>query len=483
MPAASTPLPDAQVLARPVAPDAAMAFWQQRAKLTDAEAKALGAGAKHRAFYVTGLAERDMVQSVSDGIQAALKNGETLADFKKRIACVIESEGWHSHRVENIFRTNMQSAYAAGRYAKMQAVKTSRPYWRYFTIEDKRRRPSHAVLHGMVYPADHEFWGQHYPPNGFRCRCGVQSLSAHQVKKMGLEVQQNMPGDMQYTDPVTNMEYHVARPGADDGFRNNVGKDWLAGLDLQKYPDLTPESYDQQRGSSSGRPAPVRSYDELTQAIKERCSGFATNAGITKVTVKKTNAYFMATDCQGSILLSNHTFRWKTEFNPARALKDAWNNLAKAKPLSWNEEYAIESLWHEITHNRQKLGHLGVGETPQRRVMEIFTQWTARRTYPEFMASLGGKASHQADIVKNGLGYGLRISNFDRLLQSLGIADKDLLPHMLRIMENTSRTQYDAELKELLAKLSGKDFMQIAATLEEIDASKFEEILRVNQLV
>lgn len=230
MPAAPTPLPDAHVLARPVAPDAAIAFWQQRAKLTDAEAKALGAGAKHRTFYVTGLAERDMVQSVSDGIQAALKNGETLADFKKRIASVIQNEGWHSHRVENIFRTNMQSAYAAGRYAKMQAVKASRPYWRYFTIEDKRRRPSHAVLHGMVYPADHEFWGQHYPPNGFRCRCGVQSLSARQVKKMGLEVQHNMPGDMQYTDPVTNMEYHVARPGADDGFRNNAGKDWLAGL-------------------------------------------------------------------------------------------------------------------------------------------------------------------------------------------------------------------------------------------------------------
>lgn len=224
------PLPDAQVLARPVAPDAAIAFWQQRAKLTDAEAKALGTGAKHRAFYVTGLAQKDLVQSVSDGIQAALQSEETHADFKKRIADVIKSEGWHSHQIENIFRTNMQTAYAAGRYAKMQAVKASRPYWRYFTIEDKRRRPSHAVLHGMVYPADHEFWERNYTPNGFRCRCGVQSLSARQVQKMGLEVQHSMPTDMLYTDPVTGMEIPVARPGADDGFRNNVGKDWLAGL-------------------------------------------------------------------------------------------------------------------------------------------------------------------------------------------------------------------------------------------------------------
>ena len=107
-----------EVIAKPVDPDAAIEFWRQRAKLTDAEAKALGAGAKQRAFYVSGLARRDLVQLVSDGIQTALENGETLADFKGRIAGAIAAEGWHGYRVENIFRTNMQTAYAAGRYEK-----------------------------------------------------------------------------------------------------------------------------------------------------------------------------------------------------------------------------------------------------------------------------------------------------------------------------------------------------------------------------
>lgn len=244
----SVELPPWEIIAEPVAPDAAIEFWKQRAKLTDEEAKALGEGVKHRAFYVTGLAKQDLVQLVSDGIEEALKNGETLADFKARIAAAIQAQGWHDYRVENIFRTNMQTAYSAGRYKKMQAVKASRPYWQYIAVMDKRVRPSHAILHEKVYPADHEFWATNYPPNGFRCRCGVRTLSARQVEKQGLTVETEMPRADMWTDPRTGYEYFVHFPGADKGFRNNPGKDWLDGLDLKKYPDLNKKSYEEQRG-------------------------------------------------------------------------------------------------------------------------------------------------------------------------------------------------------------------------------------------
>lgn len=230
------PLPEPEILAKPVQPDAAIVFWQARAKLTTAQAKALGEGARSRAFYVTGLAEADMVNLVHSGIAEALENGETLADFKQRIAETIEREGWKSHRVETIFRTSMQSAYSAGRYAKQQAVKKLLPFWRYVTVGDSRVRPSHAVLSGKVFPADHPFWTENYPPNGFKCRCAVQALSMGQVRRMGLDVETEMPGDSVWTDPKTGMEYHVARPGADGGFRNNLGKDWLAGLSPQEVP-------------------------------------------------------------------------------------------------------------------------------------------------------------------------------------------------------------------------------------------------------
>ena len=230
------PLPEPEILAKPVQPDAAIAFWRSRAKLTSAQAKALGEGARSRAFYVTGFAEVDMVNLVHGGIAEALENGETLAGFKKRIAETIEREGWKSHRVETIFRTNLQSAYSAGRYAKQQATKALLPYWRYVTVGDSRVRPSHAVLSGKVFPADHPFWDGNYPPNGFKCRCAVQALSKGQVRRMGLDVETAMPGDCMWTDPKTGMEYHVAKPGADPGFENNPGKDWLAGLSPHEVP-------------------------------------------------------------------------------------------------------------------------------------------------------------------------------------------------------------------------------------------------------
>lgn len=472
-------LPGAEILAKPVQPDVAMAFWQSRASMTREEAQKLTGGAKARAFYVSGLAERDMVETVHAAMGAAIANGETLAGFKGRIGEVVASAGWQGHRVENIFRTNMQTAYAAGRYAKMQAVKEQRPFWQYYTIEDRRTRASHAVLHGLVYPAEHEFWGRNYPPNGFRCRCGVRTLSTAQVEAQGLTVQKAMPTDSLWTDPVTGMEYHVQMPGADKGFRGNVGKDWLEGLDLEKYPDLTPESYDEQRGVSSKRPAPVANYTELGAEVIGRCSHFATNSGLKRVLFDQ-EKYFMATNSHGTVWISGRTQfgRKGSHFNPAGDLKSAWNTLAGGKPLTWEEEYSLESLWHEITHNRQKHGRLARNGTAEA-IMEVSTQWTARRTYHHLLESLGGKASHQPDILKNGLGYGSYVRRFDALLQALGIKDEQLLPHMLAMIEGLETPDYGLHLAATLADLSGARKSAVKRALSHLNKhTNFEEILK-----
>lgn len=477
-------LPKPEIIASPVQPDAAIAFWQARAAMTRAQAKGLEQGARWRAFYVTGLAEHDMIEAVKDALGEALSNGETLADFKKRIGPVIEAAGWKGHRVDNIFRTNMQTAYAAGRYAKMQAVKATRPYWQYITVEDKRRRPSHAVLHGLVFPADHEFWGTNYPPNGFRCRCTVRTLSDRQMKREGLTAETDMPGDTMWTDPVTGMEYHVGIPGADKGFAGNVGKDWMAGLDLKKYPDLHKGSYEEQRGVAGNRPAPVKNYNELCEAIKERCGQFATNNGITSVVVNKDN-YFMATYCDGRFMLSEKTFtlRGGQQFNAAQEIKEAWNKLAGGKPLTWNEEYSLESLWHEITHNRQRAGRMPRGSSKEC-MMEVTTQWTARRTYQQLVEELGGRVAHQDDIIKNGLGYGGYLKRFDRLLGVIKVKDADLLPHMLEAIKTLKTPDYLSHMESVLTELSGAKKSAIKRALSNLGKPvDFEDILKECGLV
>lgn len=56
-------------------------------------------------------------------------------------------------------------------------------------------------------------------------------------------------------------------------------------------------------------------------------------------------------------------------------------------------------------------------------MMETVTQWVARRSYPRFLEALGGKAAHQAKVLRQGYGYSGYIRNFDKLLQALGIDD------------------------------------------------------------
>lgn len=155
------------VLGEALNPDDAIAYWKDKVLMSDSDAQNLLSGAKSRAFYVSGLAELDQVNTVHKALQSALENGETLQDFKKNIASVIDSQGWRSHHIKNIFQVNMQTAYSAGRYAQMQKVSRTRPYWQYFCILDDRTRPNHAVLHGLIYHCEHEFWDSHYAPNGF----------------------------------------------------------------------------------------------------------------------------------------------------------------------------------------------------------------------------------------------------------------------------------------------------------------------------
>ena len=220
----------ATLSAEGVVPEKALAYWKSKKPVSSAAFKALGDAAKSRSFAVAGLAKLDMVSDLHASLHEAMRNGETLASWQKRIPQVIEESGWTGRRIETIYRTNVQTAYMAGRYAEMMETAQSRPYWQYVAIGDARTRPAHAVLNGMVFRYDDAFWDTNYPPNGFRCRCTVRTLSARQMDKMGVEVQKGPPGVLVYTDPATGMERHIASVLPDSGFATNPGKSWLNGL-------------------------------------------------------------------------------------------------------------------------------------------------------------------------------------------------------------------------------------------------------------
>ena len=104
-------------------------------------------------------------------------------------------EGITPYQAENIFRTNIQTAYNVGHYKQMTepGVKALRPYWQYDAVNDSKTRPSHLAMDGRVFMADDPIWDTWFPPNGFKCRCTVKTLSKRQMEQRGLTVETEAP--------------------------------------------------------------------------------------------------------------------------------------------------------------------------------------------------------------------------------------------------------------------------------------------------
>ena len=210
----------------PVRPAEAIRYLQDKVAVTRAQFDQLSDAAKARAFTVSGLARLDMVEAVRRSMLDAMENGVRLKEWKATVSQALDAAGFTGERplrLETIFRTNVQSAYMAGRYAEMSAMADMFPYWQYSAVNDGRTRPAHRALSGKVYPAEHPFWKTWYPPNGFNCRCSVKALTRRQVEDRGLTVEDDIPEEIDTASgPV--------RIVPDQGFATNVGKDWLESL-------------------------------------------------------------------------------------------------------------------------------------------------------------------------------------------------------------------------------------------------------------
>ena len=77
------------------------------------------------------------------------------------------------HYLKTVMDTAAANSYQLGRYRG--AINTEEKYWTYRTQGDSRVRPSHRELEGRTYHVADPFWSTYYPPNGYNCRCYVQS--------------------------------------------------------------------------------------------------------------------------------------------------------------------------------------------------------------------------------------------------------------------------------------------------------------------
>jgi SPP1 gp7 family putative phage head morphogenesis protein len=152
---------------------------------------AMSDAARRRAVTVANATSAEVVRSVKRELVQQVAQGADLADFKGAAVKRLEQAGWtpaNPSHVENVLRTNVATAYNAGRYRQMTqpGVLKFRPYFQIMTVNDgpPRQRPTHQAVHLVVLRADDPFWLHAYPPFGYQCRCRVRSLGIREGEKL-----------------------------------------------------------------------------------------------------------------------------------------------------------------------------------------------------------------------------------------------------------------------------------------------------------
>lgn len=225
--------------------DKAREYFGEKMPLTRKSFDILSMKHKRGAFTVAGYTKAEIINQFYNSLLNAIEDGSTMATFKEEMNTFLEKKGFDgvtAFQADNIFRTNIQTAYQVGHYEEMTKVDVlkKRPYWMYDAVGDSRTRPSHLAMNGKVFPADSPIWDTWYPPNGFRCRCTVVTLSKRQVDERGLVVSAEVP-------ETTMSNGRRVDVTVDPHFDYNPAKEEFR-PDMGAYPKSIREAYEEKVG-------------------------------------------------------------------------------------------------------------------------------------------------------------------------------------------------------------------------------------------
>ena len=184
-------------------PKEAVEYLQRRGRLTQTFSwMDLWHDEHAQQFTVSRLARLDLLKAMQDGITKSVQGDLSRQDWTRDIRGLLKSAGWwgevdvldpvsgetvttkfDSARLKLIFDTNTRMASSAGLWERIWRNRSSHPYIRYITRGDERVRESHRAWNNLVLPSDDPFWETHWPPNGYRCRCRVTSMTQREYDR------------------------------------------------------------------------------------------------------------------------------------------------------------------------------------------------------------------------------------------------------------------------------------------------------------
>jgi SPP1 gp7 family putative phage head morphogenesis protein len=177
--------------------DEALAFWVKAGGDPATLAKVLKAYRERSATSVQMQFDTVSAKAISE-IERVLSQGGTLSDFKQAIESEAISLGIAPSApgyLEMVYRTNVATAYGAGRYTQMNdpVVLSMRPYRQWRTVGDERVSDDHKLMHGVTWEASDPAFSNIAAPARFQCRCVTLSLSQRDIDARGTTISTAVP--------------------------------------------------------------------------------------------------------------------------------------------------------------------------------------------------------------------------------------------------------------------------------------------------
>lgn len=204
-----------------------------------------------RAFTVAKMMSTALLEDTREIIDAGLAEGKSFGQIAGELKQLLRERGWwgrqmmtdpmtgerkavqlgSERRVRTIVNTNMRTAYAQGRYQRIQRVKKALPIMVYKSVMDGRERDEHRAWHNTALPVDHPWWDTHYPPCDWGCRCKAVSMTEGQASRRRLVVgDAPKPNRMRTVINKRTGEIMQVERGIGAGWDYHVGKSPFEGL-------------------------------------------------------------------------------------------------------------------------------------------------------------------------------------------------------------------------------------------------------------
>lgn len=148
-------------------------------------------GAAHaKAFTSAGATQAELLNDLRKMTDAAIAGELDIREFRKQFKPLVGKYGWQLQggepgwRGDLIWRTNIQTAYQAGRWQQFKEAGIT--HLKYVHNDSVRYpRPHHVAMDGTVLPITDPFWTVCYPPNGFGCKCMALPATKAEIAAAG----------------------------------------------------------------------------------------------------------------------------------------------------------------------------------------------------------------------------------------------------------------------------------------------------------